>query len=179
MSRNCGCICEHKNIISSIAVIETTWAIDVRNALDEARNMLELRINTKVLLVSETLNLKYEVVFGHATETADVALIPFPSVQKTCEALESKLVPPQETTTLTETPYKRSDRVAAVPVVGSFFVWKICEALDLPATFVPEERVTTVSRKQFHVNQPVPVVYSVAVFKMCQALQLKAQLAQQ
>ncbi|GFT88796.1 hypothetical protein NPIL_600761 [Nephila pilipes] len=119
------------------------------------------------------------VVFGHATETADVALIPFPSVQKTCEALESKLVPPQETTTLTETPYKRSDRVAAVPVVGSFFVWKICEALDLPATFVPEERVTTVSRKQFHVNQPVPVVYSVAVFKMCQALQLKAQLAQQ
>ncbi|GFT24445.1 hypothetical protein NPIL_104011 [Nephila pilipes] len=102
---------------------------------------------------------------------------------KTCEALESKLVPPQETAynplALTETSYKRSDRVATVPVVRSLFVWKICEALDLPATFVPEERVTTVSRKQFHVNQPVPIVYSVAVFKMCQALQLKAQLAQQ
>ncbi|GFT23246.1 hypothetical protein NPIL_427581 [Nephila pilipes] len=119
------------------------------------------------------------VVFGRATETADAALFPFLSVQKTCEALESKLVPPQETATLTETPYKRNDRVATVPVVRSFFVWKMCEALNLPATFVPEERVTTVSRKQFHVNQPVPVVYSVAVFKMCQALQLKAQLAQQ
>ncbi|GFU34829.1 hypothetical protein NPIL_644131 [Nephila pilipes] len=119
------------------------------------------------------------VVFGRATTTADAALIPFPSVQKTCEAIESKLVPLQETATLTETPYKRNDRVATVPVVGSFFVWKMCEALDLSATFVPEERVTTVSRKQFHVNHPVPVVYSVAVFKMCQALNLKAQLAQQ
>ncbi|GFT94210.1 hypothetical protein NPIL_231941 [Nephila pilipes] len=77
------------------------------------------------------------VVFGSATTTADAALISFPSVQKTCEALESKLVPPQETATLTETPYKRNDRVAIVPVVRSFFVWKMCEALDLPATFVP------------------------------------------
>ncbi|GFT19093.1 hypothetical protein NPIL_87921 [Nephila pilipes] len=119
------------------------------------------------------------VVFGVATTTTDAALIPFPSVQKTCEALESKLVPPQETETLTETPYKRNDRVATVPVVRSFFVWKMCEALDLQATFVPEERVTNVSQKQFHVNQPVSVVYSVAVFKMCQALQPKAQLAQQ
>ncbi|GFT53819.1 hypothetical protein NPIL_578341 [Nephila pilipes] len=118
------------------------------------------------------------VVFGRENTTiANAALIPFPSVQKTWEALESKLVPSQETATLTETPYKRNDRVATVPVVRSFFVWKMCEALDLPATFVAEERVTTVSRKQFHVNQPVPVVYSVAVFKMCQALNLKAQLA--
>ncbi|GFS46908.1 hypothetical protein NPIL_281141 [Nephila pilipes] len=59
--------------------------------------------------------------------TVDAVLIPFPFVQKTCEALKlkSKLVPPQGNTTMTETPYKRSDQVATVPVVQSFSVWKM------------------------------------------------------
>ncbi|GFS77473.1 hypothetical protein NPIL_42341 [Nephila pilipes] len=111
--------------------------------------------------------------------TADAALIPFPSVQKTCEALGSKLILPQGTTTVTETPHERNNQVATVPVVTSFFVWKICVALDLPATFVPQESDTALSCKHFKVNQPVPIVYSVAVFEMCKALKLEAQLAHQ
>ncbi|GFT54637.1 hypothetical protein NPIL_321761 [Nephila pilipes] len=120
------------------------------------------------------------VVFGHEnTTTADAALIPFPSVQKTCEALESKLVPPQETATLTDPPNERKDQVATVPVVRSFFVFKMCEAFDLPATFVPQESFTELSCKYFKVNRPAPIVYSVTVFEMCKALKLEAQLAHQ
>ncbi|GFT76180.1 hypothetical protein NPIL_690331 [Nephila pilipes] len=123
-------------------------------------------------------------VFGRATtlETIDAAAVAHsPIVQKTYEALEfkSKLVPQEETMTITETPYKRNDQVATVPVVRSLFVWKMCQALDLPATFVPQENDTTLSCKQFKVNKPVPIVYSVAVFEMCKTLELKAQLADQ
>ncbi|GFS96757.1 hypothetical protein NPIL_412511 [Nephila pilipes] len=120
-------------------------------------------------------------VFTTLDTTADAALIPFPTMRKTCEALElkSQLVSPQGTTTMPETPYERNDRVATVPVVRSYFVWKMCGSLDLPATFVPEQSDTTVSRKQFHVNQPVPIVNSVEVFEMCKALGLRAKLAHQ
>ncbi|GFT03316.1 hypothetical protein NPIL_653171 [Nephila pilipes] len=95
-----------------------------------------------------------------------------------CQALElkSKLVPPQEHATMTEAPYKRNDQITTIPVVRSFFVWMMCQALDLPATFAPEQRDTTVSRKQFHVHQPVLIVYSDAIFEMCKALKLKAKL---
>ncbi|GFT72548.1 hypothetical protein NPIL_353311 [Nephila pilipes] len=111
--------------------------------------------------------------------TADAALIPFPTVQKTCGAqqIKSKLVPPQGTTTVTETLYERKDQVATVPVVRSIFVWKMCQALDLPATFVLQESDTTLFCKEFKVNQPIPIVYSVAVFEMFKTLELKAQLA--
>ncbi|GFU00206.1 hypothetical protein NPIL_217181 [Nephila pilipes] len=110
---------------------------------------------------------------------ADAAVIPFPSVQKTCEALEIKykLVPPQGYATVTKTSYERSDQAPAIPVVRSFFVWKMCKALDLPATLVPEQRDTSVSYKQLKVNKPVPIVYSVVVFEICKALDLKVQLA--
>ncbi|GFT32820.1 hypothetical protein NPIL_211301 [Nephila pilipes] len=112
---------------------------------------------------------------------ADAAVIPFPSVQKTCEALmiKSKLVPPQGYTTVNQTSYERSDQAPAIPVVRSYFVWKMCKSLDLPATLVPEQRDTTVSCKQLKVNKPVPIVYSVAVFEICKALDLKAKLASQ
>ncbi|GFT63975.1 hypothetical protein NPIL_457111 [Nephila pilipes] len=113
--------------------------------------------------------------------TADVALIPFPSAQKTCEALElkSKVVSPLGIMTITETPYERKGHEATVPVVRSLFVFKMCQALDLPATFVPQESDTTLSCKHFKVNHPVPIVYSFAVFEMCKALKLEAQLALQ
>ncbi|GFU34883.1 hypothetical protein NPIL_457601 [Nephila pilipes] len=113
--------------------------------------------------------------------TTDAAFIPFPSVQKTCETLEikSKLFPPQGYATVTEISYERSDQAPAIPVVQSFFVWKMCKALDLPATLVPEQRDTILSFKQLKVKQPVPIVYSVAVFEICKALDLKAQLASQ
>ncbi|GFU34892.1 hypothetical protein NPIL_457631 [Nephila pilipes] len=113
--------------------------------------------------------------------SADAALIPFPSVQKTCEALEikTKLVPPQGYATVNETSYERSDQANAIPVVRSYFVWKMCKALDLPATLVPEQSDTTVSCKQLKINKPVPIVYSVALFEICKALDLKAQLASQ
>ncbi|GFS88692.1 hypothetical protein NPIL_612871 [Nephila pilipes] len=112
--------------------------------------------------------------------TAEVSFIPFPCVRKTCEALEleSKLVPPQGNTTVTETPYKRNDQAASVPVVRSFSVWKMCQTLDLPATFVPEKR-DIISYKHLHINQPVPIVCSVVVFEMCKALKLKAKLGHQ
>ncbi|GFT05013.1 hypothetical protein NPIL_69701 [Nephila pilipes] len=110
--------------------------------------------------------------------TADAALIPFPSVQKTCE-VKSNIVSPQGTTTLIATPYELKDQAPAIPVVRSYFVFKMCQALDLPATLVPEERDTTVSCKQLKVNKPVPIVYSVDVFEICKALDLKARLASQ
>ncbi|GFT00213.1 hypothetical protein NPIL_392421 [Nephila pilipes] len=120
-------------------------------------------------------------VFTNLDTPADSALIPFPTVPKTCEALEVKpeFVPPQGTTTVTETPYKRNDQTATVTVVRTFVVFKMCQALDLPATFVPEQRDVTVYRKKIQTNQPVPIVYSVAVFEMCKALELKAKLAHQ
>ncbi|GFU62775.1 hypothetical protein NPIL_60811 [Nephila pilipes] len=123
-------------------------------------------------------------VFDHCIileTTTDAAIVHSPTVEKTYEALDlkSKLVPRQQTTSLTETPYERKDPVATIPVVRSFFVWKVCESLDLPATFIPQETDTALSSKEFKVNKPVPVVYSVAVFELCKALELKAQLAHQ
>ncbi|GFS69155.1 hypothetical protein NPIL_663041 [Nephila pilipes] len=101
--------------------------------------------------------------------TADAALIPFPTVRKTCEALElkSKLVSPLGKATMTETLYKRDEQVATVSVKPSPSVRKMYQALDLTAAFVPEQRDTIASLKQFHVNQHDPVVYSAAVHEMC------------
>ncbi|GFU09793.1 hypothetical protein NPIL_59861 [Nephila pilipes] len=113
------------------------------------------------------------------TTAAAAAEIPFPTRQKACEALVSELVPPQGTAIVTETPNERNDQVATVPVVRSFFVFKMCEALDLRATFGPPETFTELSCKHFKVNRPAPKVYSVAVFEMCKALKLETQLAHQ
>ncbi|GFT10156.1 hypothetical protein NPIL_149201 [Nephila pilipes] len=118
-------------------------------------------------------------VFTALDTTADAAEIPFPTRQKACESLVSELVPPEGTTTKTETPNERKDQATTVPEVRSFFVFKMCEALDLPATFVSQERDTTLSCKHLKVNRPAPIVYSVAVFEMCKALKLKAKLAHQ
>ncbi|GFS73480.1 hypothetical protein NPIL_100851 [Nephila pilipes] len=91
--------------------------------------------------------------------------------------LKSKFLPLQETTSLA--PHKRADREAIIPVVRSFFVWKICQALDLPATFDPLKTGANSSLKQLETNKPIPIVHSIAVFKMCKALELNATLAPQ
>ncbi|GFU13777.1 hypothetical protein NPIL_145141 [Nephila pilipes] len=79
-------------------------------------------------------------VFGSATtkDTTAAAVVTSSTMRKTCEALElqPKLVPQQVNNTVTEIPYEQKNPVATVPVVRSFFVWKTCEALDLPANSV-------------------------------------------
>ncbi|GFT71417.1 hypothetical protein NPIL_479351 [Nephila pilipes] len=123
------------------------------------------------------------VVFGQATtlvQTVDAAAEPVVlslTVQKTSENVD--VVPPQGASPFVETPLERNDQNVIVPVVRSFTIWKICEALDLPATFVPKQNDTAVSLKQFKKSQPVPIVYSVTIFEMCKALELNAKLADQ
>ncbi|GFS77471.1 hypothetical protein NPIL_34611 [Nephila pilipes] len=117
------------------------------------------------------------VVFRQATasvQTVDAAaepVVPSLTVQKASENVEweSELVPPQGTMSLVETPHEINDQNVIVPEVRSFTVWKICRALDLPATFVPQQRDTAVSLKQFKKSPPVPIVYSVTIFEMCKA----------
>ncbi|GFS60407.1 hypothetical protein TNIN_319091 [Trichonephila inaurata madagascariensis] len=94
-----------------------------------------------------------------------------------CKTLDmkAKFVPlPGTTTDLPRTPHTDVDQTTTVPVVGSFSVWKICQALDLPATHDPQLIRTTVFRKP---HQPIPVVQSIAVFELCKALNLKVKLA--
>ncbi|GFT58221.1 hypothetical protein NPIL_631881 [Nephila pilipes] len=127
------------------------------------------------------------IVFRQATalvKTVDAAaepIVPYLTVQKTSENVEweSELIPPQGTRSLVETPHEINYQNVIVPEVRSFTVWKICRALDLPATFVPQQRDTAVSLKQFKKSQPVPIVYSVTIFEMCKALGLNAKLADQ
>ncbi|GFU37158.1 hypothetical protein NPIL_75331 [Nephila pilipes] len=91
--------------------------------------------------------------------------------------LEAKFFPLQGTTSL-NTP-KRADREATIPVVRTFFVWKMCQALDLPATFEPLKTGANFSQKQLKTNKRIPIVHSIAVFKMCKVLELNATLAPQ
>ncbi|GFT55580.1 hypothetical protein NPIL_527741 [Nephila pilipes] len=158
------------------------WAFRAIAGFFDLLYFIEIMIFDSIIeFIDNSLTQLLNRVTSTLETTADAAFIPFPSVQKTGEALEikSKFVPPQGTTTVTETPYERSDQALAIPVVRSYFVWKMCQTLDLPATLVPEERDTTVSCKQLKVNKPVPIVYSVVVFEICKALDLKAQLASQ
>ncbi|GFT82169.1 hypothetical protein NPIL_566981 [Nephila pilipes] len=119
------------------------------------------------------------VVSGNTTTlvtTADAAVLPnvhSQTEQKIYNELElqAKFLPLQGTTSLT--PHKRE---AIIPVVRSFFVWKICQALDLPTTFDPLKTGANSSLKQHKTNKPIPVVHSIAVFKMCKALELNATL---
>ncbi|GFY76212.1 hypothetical protein TNIN_160121 [Trichonephila inaurata madagascariensis] len=64
-----------------------------------------------------------------------------------------------------------------IPIVHTFTVWKICEALDLKAKFVPVSGTTVFTRTQHRgVVQmtTVPVVRSFSVWKICQVLDLPA-----
>ncbi|GFW49194.1 hypothetical protein TNCV_3057041 [Trichonephila clavipes] len=95
-----------------------------------------------------------------------------------CEALDlkAKLAPLPGATALPRTPYRGIDQTTTVPVVGSFSVWKICQALDLPATYDPQITKTAVCRWP---NKLAPVVHSTALFELCNSLDLKAKLAPQ
>ncbi|GFU30305.1 hypothetical protein NPIL_460571 [Nephila pilipes] len=108
--------------------------------------------------------------------TFDAAVVHFQTEQKTFNEpeLEAKFFPLQGTTSLTS--HKRE---AIIPVVRSFFVWKMCQALELPATFDPLKTGANFSQKQLKTNQPIPIVHSIAVFKICKALELNATLAPQ
>ncbi|GFX79732.1 hypothetical protein TNCV_2746511 [Trichonephila clavipes] len=64
-----------------------------------------------------------------------------------------------------------------IPIVHCFTVWKICEALDLKAKFVPLPGTTALPRTPHRgVDQTTiaPVVASFSVWKICQALDLPA-----
>ncbi|GFU56306.1 hypothetical protein TNCV_582401 [Trichonephila clavipes] len=64
-----------------------------------------------------------------------------------------------------------------IPIVHCFTVWKIYEALDLKAKFVPLPGTTVLPRTPHRgVDQTttVPVVGSFSVWKICQALDLPA-----
>ncbi|GFS64742.1 hypothetical protein TNIN_331551 [Trichonephila inaurata madagascariensis] len=64
-----------------------------------------------------------------------------------------------------------------IPIVHCFTVWKICEALDLKAKFVPLPGTTVLPRTPHSgVDQmtAAPVVGSFSVWKICQALDLPA-----
>ncbi|GFT49594.1 putative LOC100569746 [Trichonephila clavipes] len=74
------------------------------------------------------------------------------------------------------TPHIDTYQTTTVLVVGSFSVWRICQALDLPATYDPQIIRTDVFRWS---NKPVPAIHSTAIFELCKALDLKAKLAPQ
>ncbi|GFT28459.1 hypothetical protein TNCV_428741 [Trichonephila clavipes] len=61
------------------------------------------------------------------------------------------------------------------PIVHSWRIYKMCEALDLKAKFeaVPN-RITWVSKRQ---KKAKPIVYSKTILKFCEALDLDAQLS--
>ncbi|GFW40991.1 hypothetical protein TNCV_414001 [Trichonephila clavipes] len=95
-----------------------------------------------------------------------------------CETLDlkAKFVPLPGTTALPRTPHRGLDQIITAPVIGSFSVWKICQALDLQATYDPQFIRTNVFRK-LHI--PMPVVQSTAVFERCKSLNLTVKLAPQ
>ncbi|GFT68264.1 hypothetical protein NPIL_490991 [Nephila pilipes] len=121
------------------------------------------------------------VVSGNTTTlvtTVDAAVVPsvHSQTEKTYNELEleTKFVPLQGTISLT--PHKRE---AMIPVVRSFFVWKMCHALDLPATFDSLKTGANFSQKQLKTNKPTPIVHSIVVFQMYKALELNSILAPQ
>ncbi|GFR19669.1 hypothetical protein TNCT_122321 [Trichonephila clavata] len=62
-----------------------------------------------------------------------------------------------------------------VPIVNSLTVWKMCEALDLKAKFVPLPGLVVMPRTPHRGRDQtttVPVVGSFSVWKICQALDL-------
>ncbi|GFY58509.1 hypothetical protein TNIN_380691 [Trichonephila inaurata madagascariensis] len=64
-----------------------------------------------------------------------------------------------------------------IPVVHSFVIWKMCEALELKAKFVPLPGATALPRTSHKgVNQTtiVPVIGLFSVWKICQAIDLSA-----
>ncbi|GFY47421.1 hypothetical protein TNIN_101361 [Trichonephila inaurata madagascariensis] len=61
------------------------------------------------------------------------------------------------------------------PIVHSWMIYKMCEALDLKAKFVAvPHRITWVSKRK---KKAKPVVYSKTILKLCEALDLDAQLS--
>ncbi|GFY18896.1 hypothetical protein TNCV_3875841 [Trichonephila clavipes] len=100
------------------------------------------------------------------------------TVWEICKALDmkAKFVPLPGTTVLPRTPHMCVAVTTTVSVIGSFSVRKICQALDLPATYDSNFIRTTVFRKP---DKPIPVVKSTAVFELCKALNLTAKLAPQ
>ncbi|GFY61911.1 hypothetical protein TNIN_219291 [Trichonephila inaurata madagascariensis] len=90
-----------------------------------------------------------------------------------CEALDlkTKFVRLPGTTVLPRTPHRGVDQTTTAPVVGSFSVWKIFQALDLPATYDPQLIGITVFRKP---HKPIPVVQSTAVFETVQVVELNS-----
>ncbi|GFV18719.1 uncharacterized protein TNCV_4756061 [Trichonephila clavipes] len=76
--------------------------------------------------------------------------------------MKSKFVPLPGTTDLPRTPHRCVDQTTTVPVVGSFPVLKIYQALDLPATDDPQLIRTTVFRKP---HKPIPVVHYILQYR--------------
>ncbi|GFY67651.1 hypothetical protein TNIN_73101 [Trichonephila inaurata madagascariensis] len=75
-----------------------------------------------------------------------------------CEALDLKVnfVPLPGATALPRTPHKcRSNDYC--PCCRIILLWKICQALDLPATYDPNINRTTIFRRR---NKTTPVVHS-------------------
>ncbi|GFU25840.1 hypothetical protein TNCV_5103861 [Trichonephila clavipes] len=61
-----------------------------------------------------------------------------------------------------------------IPIVHSFTVWKMCEALDLKAKFVPLPVLPRTPHRGKDQTTTAPVVASFSVWKICQALELPA-----
>ncbi|GFX45100.1 hypothetical protein TNCV_3431481 [Trichonephila clavipes] len=64
-----------------------------------------------------------------------------------------------------------------IPIVHSLTVWKMCEALDLKAKFVPLPGTTALPptpHRGVDLTTTVPIVGSFSVWKICQALDLPA-----
>ncbi|GFY54965.1 hypothetical protein TNIN_105741 [Trichonephila inaurata madagascariensis] len=74
-----------------------------------------------------------------------------------CEALnlKAKFIPLPGAKAFPRTPHRSVNQTITAPVVGSFSVRKICQALDLPATYDPQLMRTTVFWKP---HKPIPVV---------------------
>ncbi|GFW66659.1 hypothetical protein TNCV_1370921 [Trichonephila clavipes] len=67
--------------------------------------------------------------------------------------------------------------VEHIPIVHCLTVWKICEAVDLKAKFVPLPGTLALPltpHKDVDQTTTVPVVGSFSVWKICQALDLPA-----
>ncbi|GFV41628.1 hypothetical protein TNCV_3627791 [Trichonephila clavipes] len=75
-------------------------------------------------------------------------------------------------TTLPRAPHKGVDQTTVVPVVGSFSVWKMWQAWDLPASYEPNINRTTILRMR---NKTTQAVHTTTVFQLHMALNLKAK----
>ncbi|GFT01166.1 hypothetical protein TNCV_3373041 [Trichonephila clavipes] len=69
---------------------------------------------------------------------------------------------------------------SGIPLVRSFTIYRICQALDLEAILAPTNDINpmliqTKPRKGKQI-QPTPIVYSFTLFKMCEALDINVQL---